>query len=63
MPNGITIEEYEEEQDNNSGYCTTCDCITQCGGVEPDARGYTCPDCGQPTMMGLAECLLEGFVS
>ena len=32
------------------GYCETCDEIDEHAGCEPDARGYTCPCCEEPTL-------------
>ena len=38
---------------HNNGYCSYCNAITKEGGVEPDAKNYTCPDCNNPTLMGI----------
>lgn len=35
------------------GICLKCGSIAY--GVEPDARNYTCEDCGQPAVYGLEE--------
>ena len=59
---GITIEEYDEHADHFAGYCTHCDAITEFSGIEPDADGYPCPDCGRDTLMGLAEAMMQGYV-
>jgi len=49
------IEEYK-------GYCSNCDDITLESGVEPDAEGYECPECGNNTVMGAADALLGGYL-
>ena len=41
------------QADDNLGLCV------KCGGVEPDARGYECDDCGEPTVYGAEELLLQ----
>lgn len=57
----LTYEEYLEEEDLHSGYCTECDDLTHdC--CEPDAQGYECPVCGENSVYGLAEALLMGFI-
>ena len=55
----ITFERLRElmEEDDNTGICTECGEEQSC--VEPDARGYTCECCGQPTVIGVAELLLS----
>lgn len=43
-------------EDSSCGVCVKCG--YQQYGVEPDARGYQCEDCGQNTVYGAEECLL-----
>ena len=62
MSDGITIEQYEEHKDSFAGYCTRCDVITEFSGIEPGADGYTCPDCGEATLLGMDEALAQGYV-
>lgn len=46
------------EEDENTGFCISCG--NEQGGCEPDARGYTCEDCGLPKVYGAAELLIMG---
>lgn len=57
----FSIEEYEEQQDENNGFCVACGEFT-CGGCEPDARRYECEACGERQVYGLEECLLMDLV-
>ncbi len=38
------------------GYCLICGC--EAGGVEPDARNYTCESCGAEQVFGAQELLM-----
>ena len=58
----MTPEEYEENVEENNGFCTTCKKITVFGGCEPDAREYECPDCGNSTVYGTEEALIMGVI-
>ena len=40
----------------NDGFCTVCG--FQQGGCEPDAREYTCENCGEDKVFGAEELLL-----
>jgi predicted RNA-binding Zn-ribbon protein involved in translation (DUF1610 family) len=40
----------------NIGFCRVCG--TEVDGVEPDARGYECPECGAQEVYGAEELLL-----
>jgi hypothetical protein len=42
------------------GICITCGFEQE--GVEPDARKYTCDDCGQPEVYGAEELLMMAFL-
>ena len=44
---------------NTEGYCLACG--RSAGGVEPDARKYTCESCGKPNVYGAEELLLLGI--
>lgn len=46
--------------DGTLGICLACGEIAY--GVEPDARGYQCEDCGKPQVYGLEEAVLMGRV-
>ena len=49
---------YFKASEEYQGYCTFCDELTR-GETEPDARGYECPKCGNFTVMGLEEALMQ----
>lgn len=55
----ISEEEYLQHTQDDDGYCTSCGEFSM-GGCEPDARGYECPSCGEHTLMGTEEALMEG---
>ena len=57
----LTLEEYEELQEENCGKCINCGEI-QFGGCEPDARKYKCECCGTNGVYGLEEWLIMGLV-
>ena len=52
----------EEVQDGSNGACLACGEI-QYGGVEPDARQYTCESCGERKVYGLEELLMMGALT
>ena len=60
---GITIEQYTNERYDYNGYCTNCEKVTRWGETEPDARKYTCPDCGKKSCYGWDELLMMGLVN
>lgn len=39
----------------NIGFCRKCD--AEVDGVEPDARNYECPECGEMEVFGAEELL------
>ncbi len=47
------------KSDNSGGFCLACG--AEAYGVEPDARRYTCENCGQPKVYGAEELLLMGL--
>ena len=49
------IEEYI--CDGTVGICIKC-CNIQWG-VEPDAKGYCCDECGENSVMGIEEAIIE----
>jgi hypothetical protein len=59
----LTSDDYLEHRDSFDGYCSTCTEFTTFGGVEPDAVNYTCESCGEPTLMGAEEALMEGLLT
>jgi len=44
------------EADGYLGFCLACGATAH--GVEPDARDYTCEECGQPKVYGAEEVLM-----
>lgn len=54
--------EFNEHRESYDGFCTACAEVTVDGGVEPDARGYTCPVCGMNTVIGMEEALVDGRI-
>lgn len=50
----------EEDFEDNKGWCLACGNLQ--GGVEPDARRYTCEECGAEKVYGLAELALMRLV-
>jgi len=45
------------------GYCSTCDEVDEHAGCEPDAEGYTCPCCDEPTLFGFEYAFMAGMVT
>lgn len=53
----LTLDQVMEAVDSDEyiGFCLSCG--TRTDGVEPDARGYTCEECGEPKVFGAEELL------
>ena len=47
------------EADDSLGFCIACG--AQAEGVEPDAQGYECEECGAEKVYGAEELLIMGF--
>jgi hypothetical protein len=47
---------------NSAGFCETCQEVDEHAGCEPDAEGYTCPNCGEKTLHGLEQALMMGLI-
>lgn len=58
----MTTKAYEKASEAYKGFCKTCQKITATSGVEPDAEGYTCKKCKQPTVMGIEQALMCGDI-
>ena len=43
----------------NPGFCLACG--FEADGVEPDAEGYTCEDCGEAAVMGAENALISAI--
>lgn len=57
----MTSSEYEVYREEYVGVCRLCGSIQfEC---EPDARHYTCEDCGAEEVFGIEELLMEGSLS
>ncbi len=52
----LTVGEFKAHDDEHGGFCLACG--AEAFGVEPDARKYTCEDCGAPKVYGAAELLI-----
>jgi predicted RNA-binding Zn-ribbon protein involved in translation (DUF1610 family) len=58
----VSQADYEDATLNYTGYCSTCESFTR-DMTEPDAEAYTCPDCGEDTVMGAENALISGLIS
>ena len=56
-----SLSEFGLAQEMYLGWCTTCEAFTR-DSTEPDACEYDCPECGENTVYGAEEALLEGFL-
>lgn len=56
----FTESEFLASSDDHEGRCTKCG--AEAYGVEPDARKYTCEECGEAAVYGLEELLMMGLV-
>jgi len=45
--------------DSNEGFCLHCGSAHS--GIGPDARDYTCENCGQPSVFGFEEIVSMGW--
>lgn len=57
----ISEEEFWDFANSYEGYCSSCEDFTRLT-TEPDARNYDCPECGQNTVCGAEEALVEGLI-
>ena len=56
----FTLEQIESAMEDQGGFCIACG--AEAYGVEPDARGYECEDCGARKVYGAEELALMGLV-
>ncbi len=56
----FTLEEIEDAREEYGGFCIHCGAYRE--EVEPDARGYTCDDCGEDAVYGAEELVIMGLV-
>jgi hypothetical protein len=61
MKNKIALELIMELMEENGGVCLACGATAY--GVEPDARRYTCDECGEPKVYGAEELVIMGAVT
>jgi len=55
----LTLDQIMEAcEEGNTGFCLACG--AQAYGVEPDARRYTCEECGAKKVYGAEELLIMG---
>jgi hypothetical protein len=59
----MTADQFQENDDEMNGYCTTCKEVVNHGGCEPDAREYECDQCGNRTVYGVSEALIMGVLT
>jgi hypothetical protein len=64
---GITMfklneSEYRDHVNDFDGICLECGEWT-CGGVETDAEGYDCEECGAGLVMGAEMALIAGQIT
>jgi PHP family Zn ribbon phosphoesterase len=57
----ITMDQYNEAREAYLGFCTACNKFTT-GCVEPDAHEYECESCGELTVMGVEDALMEELI-
>ena len=59
LTNGVISEAAERRNSSldNPGFCLACGAEAE--GVEPDAREYECESCGEPTVYGAEELMME----
>ena len=57
----ISMEEYQACSEEYMGYCLDCQDFTA-HQVEPDARNYECPKCGELRVFGAEEAMMMGDV-
>jgi Zn finger protein HypA/HybF involved in hydrogenase expression len=57
----VPWEEYEFATENYSGWCPECEDFTH-DSAEPDAEGYKCPVCDNPSVVGAENALLLGMI-
>ena len=53
------VDEFQDHCDNYDGICLACQ-EWSCGGVEPDAEGYICESCNEPSVKGAEQAFMDG---
>jgi hypothetical protein len=57
----MTQREYQDLGNDYGGICVACGDPTE-GGIEPDARRYSCDSCDKRAVYGIEELMLRGRV-
>ena len=57
----MSESEYRSYEDDMIGLCTDCHAEREC--CEPDARNYTCEECGCSSVFGVPELLIMGQIT
>lgn len=60
IPQKFTMQQIEEADDRQVGFCVACASEREC--CEPDARCYSCEECGNKLVFGAQEIALRGWV-
>lgn len=55
----ITEQELFAECEAFRGFCPACDNFVR-DGVEPDAQGHACPECGGSAVVGAELAVIQG---
>ncbi len=55
----LSIDFYTDMENNMEGVCTSCGAIRGC--CEGDAEDYPCDECGENTVIGAMNALIEGI--
>ena len=56
----FSLEEIEAAMENYEGFCLACGAAREA--CEPDARNYTCDECGADQVFGAEELVVMGRV-
>ena len=57
-----TTDEVQAAEGEMAGWCTTCQEFVNHGDVEPDAENYQCETCGENTVRGVGNALLDNLL-
>ena len=58
----MTESAYVDGCQDHNGICLCCG-LEHVGGHEPDAKGYECEDCGERSVYGLEQALMDGMLT
>jgi len=53
--------EYQQNVDDNGGFCGECLDVTMYG-VDGEAVGEICPECGEPAVFGMIAAVMYGVL-